>query len=563
MMGAWMHAEQRENCENSLLEFVKAAWPFIDSSQFQNCWAIEAFCEHLEAVTYGYIDRLLANYPPRASKTTIGSICWPVWTWIQRQKTFRSGPQVRFLCGSYNAALSLKSATSSRRLILTPWFQENWGSRFQLTEDQNTKSQYDNSAGGSRISTSVGGSLLGLGGDIINVDDPHNTETEKLIETDADLKKVESWSKELFSTRLNSPEHSAIVVTMQRVSEGDMSGVILKSIEEGGEDWTHLMIPMEFDEARRNSTIILPRDMANDDPQPWEDPREKEGELMWPERFSAQRVREMRRIMGPYMASGRLQQMPVPKGGGIIKQAFWRPWDNEEAKLYDLEWGANRKEFPPMTLVVGSLDTAFKEKEENDYNALTIWGIWLDKMKNRRAMLMFGWAKRLPLHGEEIRRLDGETAVAFKARQKENWGLVEWVTDSCRRYGVKRLLIEDKARGHDVAKEINRLYARENWGVEMTIPIGDKTTRGHSIVPMFSDGGVYAPETLWSRLVIDQCALVPKSTHDDLYDTVTQFLWWARDNEILVRADEMSAALEDEMSYKKKQLTVAQSYGVT
>lgn len=76
-------AASRERFEGSLHSFVQAAWPFIDSSKFTTCWAIEAFCEHLEAVTYGYIPRLLANYPPRASKTTIASICWPAWTWAQ------------------------------------------------------------------------------------------------------------------------------------------------------------------------------------------------------------------------------------------------------------------------------------------------------------------------------------------------------------------------------------------------------------------------------------------------------------------------------------------------
>ena len=42
----------------------------------------------------------------------------------------------------------------------------------------------------------------------------------------------------------------------------------------------------------------------------------------------------------------------------------------------------------------------------------------------------------------------------------------------------------------------------------------------------------------------------------------TQFLNWARENEILVRADEMSAALEEAATFKHKTQSVAEQYGV-
>jgi predicted phage terminase large subunit-like protein len=169
-------------------------------------------------------------------------------------------------------------------------------------------------------------------------------------------------------------------------------------------------------------------------------------------------------------------------------------------------------------LVVASLDTAYGEKEENDYNALTVWGIWIDFAKNRRAMLMFAWAKRLPLHSREVFAYPNESKADYEARKKENWGLVEWVADTCKRYKVKRLLIEDKTRGRDVANELKRLYARDNWGIELLVPTKDKVTRVHSIVPMFTDNAVWAPDTKWSDEVITQASLFPKAEHDDYVD---------------------------------------------
>jgi predicted phage terminase large subunit-like protein len=472
--------------------------------------------------------------------------------WAQSDISYLSGPQVRFLCGSYGERLSLDNSNLCRRLIMGPWYQRLWGHRFALRDDQNTKGQFDNTRNGSRIATSVGGSLLGLGGDIIIIDDPHNTEE---VESEDVLAKTIRWWNEIHTSRLNSPIESAVVVVMQRLRANDVSGVILDSDEE----WTHFCIPMVFDEkqVRRCVTVALPQ---YDTDEPWQDERD-DGDLMWPERFGPKEIEGLRRL-GDWFWSGRYQQSPVPAGGGIIKREFWQPWDNVEAQRYGLEWTGARREFPDIELVVASLDTAYGEKEENDYNALTVWGIWIDFAKNRRAMLMFAWAKRLPLHSREVFAYPNETKADYEARKKENWGLVEWVADTCKRYKVKRLLIEDKTRGRDVANELKRLYARDNWGIELLIPVKDKVTRTHSIVPMFTDNAVWAPDTKWSDDVITNCSLFPKGEHDDLHDTAVQFLLWAREKELLVRADEMSAAMEDEAMWKPHEETVAEAYGV-
>src|SRR5262249_38885964 len=148
----------------------------IDNSPFCSSWAIDALCEHLQAVTDGEIRRLLINISPRSGKTLVSSVCFPAWTWARRQLNYLSGPNVKFLCGSYGHGLSILNSNLNRRLILSPWYQQRWGSRFRLRVDQNTKTQFDNDAGGSRLATSVGGSLLGLGADLVLVDDPHNTD---------------------------------------------------------------------------------------------------------------------------------------------------------------------------------------------------------------------------------------------------------------------------------------------------------------------------------------------------------------------------------------------------
>jgi hypothetical protein len=394
-------AEERAELEGSLLSFVEGAWPSLDPTQYQSCWAIDALCEHLQAVTEGQIKKLLVNFPPRCGKTLVTSVCFPAWTWARSEHSFLSVPQVRFLCGSYNDDLPLQNSTKHRRLLLTPWYQKRWGKRFKITLDQNTKTQFDTSAGGSRISTSARGSLLGIGGDIVLIDDPHNTNS---VESDAERSMARTWWREISTTRLNDPKQSAIVVIMQRLHEDDVSGVILSG--EWSSEWTHLMIPMQY-ECRRHCVTSLgwqdPRGL-DDDGQPLvavqpsgeRAPRDnaaaneldkREGALMWPERFGAREIAAIKAELGPYMASGRLQQSPMPAKGGIFDREWWQLYESKDNK------------FPAFEHVVASLDSAFTEKEQNDPSGLTIWGVFQTEDKKRRIMLVHAWRKHLAFSG--------------------------------------------------------------------------------------------------------------------------------------------------------------------
>jgi hypothetical protein len=199
-------AIERAGLEGSLLKFVESAWSSIDPAPFESCWAIGALTEHLEAVTRGEIKRLLVNYPPRSSKTNVTSVCWPAWTWARSERSYLSGPQVRFLCGSYNDDLALQNALKHRRLLQSPFYQKRWGKRFAIRSDQDRKALFDTSAGGARISVSARGSLLGIGGDVVVLDDPHNT---RGAESEAERLSALTWWSEVSTTRLNDPKQSA------------------------------------------------------------------------------------------------------------------------------------------------------------------------------------------------------------------------------------------------------------------------------------------------------------------------------------------------------------------
>ncbi len=523
--------------EGSLTKFVKAAWPAVDNSEFQDSWALDALCEHLEAVTRGDIKRLLINFPPRCGKTKVASTCWPAWTWARRHKTFHSGPGVQFFCGSYANNLSLKISNETRRLIQSPWYQQRWGNRFSLLGDQNAKNQFDNDHGGTRIASSVGGILLGVGGSIILIDDPHNTDD---VESEAERETVLRWWKEVSGTRLNDPKKSAIVVIMQRLHEEDVTGTILN--EEDAHEWTHLMIPMKYDRMR-HCTTVLKRNSKGQPVKIWEDPRTQDGELMWPERYGPPEVKRLETKLGPIMASGRLQQSPQPAGGGIFKREWWQPY-------YTPKGGG----FPPCDFIVASLDPAFTANQENDPSGFSIWGVWTDERGVQKVILLNAWRKWLEMHGETIDREPNEPQHAYEERCQPKWGLVEWVNHSCRRFKVDLLLIESKASGLTVAQELARLHRNDGYSVRLMDPgRQDKRARAIAVQHIFADGMVYAPAFEdgswrdWADTMITECAKFRglDGEEDNLVDTATQALKFMRDTGQLVRRDEQSAAIEE------------------
>ena len=105
--------EEALRLESSLIDFVEAAWPSVNSARYQENWAVTGLCEHLQAVADGQIKRLLVNFPPRSSKTTVASICFPGWLWTQRERSFLKGPQVKILTASYGYNLSMMISNSS------------------------------------------------------------------------------------------------------------------------------------------------------------------------------------------------------------------------------------------------------------------------------------------------------------------------------------------------------------------------------------------------------------------------------------------------------------------
>ena len=274
---------------------------------------------------------------------------------------------------------------------------------------------------------------------------------------------------------------------------------------------------------------------------------ERDGELAWPDRFPPNVVVGLQTELGPYAYSGQYQQAPVPRKGGIFSLEYWQVYDAPES-------GPRKGKFPDMEFVLVSVDTSFTEKEENDPNGCTTWGIFRDQDDMPKVMLLSAWRKHLPIHGPtQPPKTIYETKEAYVERCKPHWGLVEWIAHSCRRFGgADMLLIEEKGSGIDVVNEMKRLYGNETWAIEGIVPTRDKVSRALSVQPVFSQGLVYAPPRDWSDMVKSEMALFPKGRYKDLTDSATQALKWMRVRGLIQRPEDIALLAQARQEYRHK-----------
>ncbi len=305
-----LEALDAADAEESLMDYTKFVWDTVEPVRpFVWGWAIQAICDHLTAVFNGEIRKLLMNVPPGFMKSLATSVMYPSWVWGPKRS-----PGTRFLCASYTQDLTIRDNVKARLVMSSPKYQRHWGDVFTIDSDQNAKQKFQNSAMGYKIATSVHGMSTGERGDCIIIDDPHN-----VLEAESDAKRngALQWFTEVMPTRINDKKTASFIVIMQRVHELDVSGIILE--KELG--YTHLCIPMHHD----------PMHPYIDQKRFWKgwpgDPRTYEGQLAFPERYDEEGVKELQRDMmawgGSYSVAGQLEQNPIPRGGGMVREDWF------------------------------------------------------------------------------------------------------------------------------------------------------------------------------------------------------------------------------------------------
>lgn len=446
---------ERIRCAQSFAYFIRRAWRHIIPDHLQWNWHIDAMAEHLQALASGEIasHRLLINVPPGSSKSTVVGVMYPAWLWGPRGE-----PSHRYIGAAHEQGLAVRDNRLTRELITSSWYQRLWP--MSLKGDQNEKLYFENDKRGFRQACAVA-SMTGRRGHTIGLDDPLSPEK---AHSQAERDKAIRVLSETIPTRLNDPATSAIVIVMQRLHERDPSGFVLS--EELG--YEHLCIPMEFEPDRRCTTSIG-----------WTDPRQNDGDLMFPERFPREVVDRDRKALGSYAYAGQMQQRPAPAGGGIFKDEWWR-FVSEPPRIVH------------RTIYA---DTAQKTKETNDYTVFQCWGKSLDGQAVLLDMVRGKW--------EAPELLEQGRAFYEKHRLQTGQG------------SLRAFKVEDKVSGTGLIQTLKR----EGIPVIAIKRDTDKIRRAYDAAPFAESGNVVLLRKCphLSDFMAEASAF-PNGAHDDTLD---------------------------------------------
>lgn len=281
-------------CRDSFADFVRRAWHVLEpnGTPFAPNPGTEAIALHLQAVADGQIRLLGIACPPGFGKTTLCSVAFPAWMWSR-------DPSWRALCASHAYKLAADIARKFLRLVTSDWYRALFP-HVQIESDAADKISTTRS--GVRYAVGVEGAMTGFRADCGVIDDSLNAiDAESKLE----VAKVNAWYDSALSTRFDQGKQPAIVVIQQRLAENDL---IAHVRDLGGEI---LELPARFDAGRRCVTSI------------WQDPRERDGEVLAPQIHPEAFLDEQLRVLRPHGFAAQYQQRPAPREGNQFKIGMW------------------------------------------------------------------------------------------------------------------------------------------------------------------------------------------------------------------------------------------------
>lgn len=476
----------------TLAEFAVAAWHVLEpTTPLVWNWHLEVMCAHVADLVLDLPSapgrqatpqKLILNVPPGTCKSLIFSVFLPAWVWLWR-------PSWRALYASGAPSVVTRDSMRCRDLVKSEWYRRTFAPSWDISKDQDEKQHYANTARGWRKGVAAGMGVTGERADFLGVDDPNDA---KEIHSKAHRRQInEAWWSTAFHNRIADPAKSKVGLIQQRLHEEDLTGYLLER-EKG--QWAHLVIQMEHE---------LP---GGQHPAPgdkptwlgWSDPREHDGQLLQPARFTPEWLTGEKVALGTAGAAGQLQQRPTPASGNRFQKAWWRFWSLDGQRNGQRPAGCNETpavRFNPTLDAwdecLGSWDCTFKEGDESDY-----------------------------VVGITVYRVGARRYVVDRERKQAGLG---WTQDAIRRqydrWAPQSIIVEDKANGSAAVETL----AATVPGLIAVDPKGGKESRAAVLQPRVEAGNWFLPEGAdWLGEWVEEFATFPLGRNDDQVDCASQ-----------------------------------------
>ena len=454
-------------CTVSFYDFVCLAWRHIDPDDFVTNWHIKAICDHLQALIEGRLSnrKVMINAPPGSLKSMICSVMFPAWCWITR-------PWLRFMCTAYRADLALRDSRRCRDLIDSDWYHKRFGGSFQVLGGRDTATRFENDQKGYRLAVPISG-IMGDGGDIVLLDDPHNVET---AESDDVRDEVVRKIRLALPTRVRSWRRGGAICIMQRLHWKDYCGTVI----EHESDWDHLCFPARFEIDHpfpvRSSLGFI-------------DPRTVHGQLLNPGLVSEERLRQLEIDMGgSYGSAGQMQQRPTPREGGMFKRKWWQY--------------CSASDVPAEARRCRGWDFAGSVTSSADYSASSRVGI--------------GDGKVYLEHMERFKATPGELEQRFVQRAEADG------------YGIEISIPQDPGQAGKYQPE-HMLGLVHGYVASASPESGSKEQRAKALAGQAEAGNVIMVRGEWNETFVEESSMFPMGANDDLIDATSRSYHQAAD----------------------------------
>lgn len=461
---AFVHTLARTNFE----VFLELVFHHLNPTKaLSRGWYLQAMAQALADVADGNSRRLQITVPPRHLKSIMTTVAFPAWLMGRR-------PDMRIICTSYSQDLSAKLARDFRKVMQSNWYAAVFPET-SASVVRDTENDYGTRQGGYRFSTALGGTVTGLGADLIIIDDLMKAQDARYPEARL---RAQRFVDETLLTRLDDKDKGAVIAIQQRLHEDDVCAHLM-----GKGGYRHLNLPAT---AIRDEIIPLTRGRRH---------VRCVGDLLNPERESRDTLDRLRAEMGSRAFDAQYQQNPTPTEGDFLR------W--EKVQFYDAAPLRER-----LQKVVHSWDPASSCDPKADYSVCTVWG------HDGESWLLL----------DVIRQRLTYSDLLARARMERS------------RWRADRILIENSSAGiglkMDLRRDMRGLSERQHNAPSCTTlairPDGPKQERFYASVERLYTGFAKLPrEVPWLDEFRHELISFPDGRHDDQVDSVSQFLNWA------------------------------------
>jgi len=453
---------QRELYKRNFYEFVKGFWDVVIPETYIDSWHIKYLCDEIQDMVTAVINNepldktnLVINISPGTSKSTIASVMAPVWCWV-------NDPTLKVLTGSHTNSLALDLAVKSRDILRSNEFRTLYP-HIELKGDTDTKSQYANTKGGVRVSSSVGSSVIGQHFHIIIVDDPIKTTA-----TELEMDRAWKWLSQELSTRKIDKQNCPTILIMQRLHPSDPAGRMNDS-----KRTKNIKLPA----MTSDSSTVKPESVATNY-------TEVDGILyMDTKRLGKDLLDEMKLTLGSTGFSNQFLQSPEPLDGGVVKKD-WLPIQDKTPQLY------SQLNDRPIHFFI---DSAYTADTSNDPSGII-----------------------------GVKELNGQLYVITSDLQWMAFpDLVKHITSFVYENGYtpqSKIYLEQKASGISLTQQLKR-ETNLNVIEDQTLKTlkGSKLDRLQAVSPQLESKRVYLIRGNWNESYIEQMTS-KKPLHDEFWD---------------------------------------------